>query len=399
MGGCTGDEGGFQGQDSKYREQQSEDTDVENPGQESGDTEMEESDEESGSDHCHPPEFDEFLSTIRFDELCNAASRLRDGTPCALGEHVVGGFNAIFEINFVDDVTWMARVPLPYCCFQPEEISASYAATLKYLKKYSTIPVPQVYGSGRQSDPTNKTNVTYIFMERMKGRSLPVVEERPYEPTTTEISLVRKVHEQLADIILQLGSLREDSDGNFFVGPFVDSTGTAHPQCKAEMYQSLKPQHRGPYKSTSAWYRGMASLNRRYALVDPDEDDTRDETVAQYEILTELAPRIISKTFNKGPFVIHHNDLTTQNILVDDDFNITAIIDFPGTVVPLPSLCVYPWMFADNTEGIIADRKLYLDAFLSRKDPYDSELSHRRIRKRLMRNARIRQYFEQCHAI
>lgn len=115
------------------------------------------------------------------------------------------GFNVIYEILFSDGVIWMARIPLPYRCYQPDEISACYAATLKYLRKNSTIPVPQVYGFCRQSDSANKTKVTYVFMEKMKGHHLPTIEKDSEDATPEEIAIARKVHEQLTDVILQLG--------------------------------------------------------------------------------------------------------------------------------------------------------------------------------------------------
>lgn len=118
----------------------------------------------------------------------------------------------------------------------------------------------------------------------------------------------------------KIGALCEGSDGNFFVGPYIDSTGTAFPKYKAEAYKSLKPQHRGPFTSTSAWYRGIARLNRKCVLGDPDPEmeDIRDKTIAEYELLAEFVPRIALKAFAKGPFVITHNDLTPRNILVSD---------------------------------------------------------------------------------
>lgn len=60
----------------------------------------------------------------------------------------------------------------------------------------------------------------------------------------------------------------------------------------------------------------MAELNRKSALEDPEEEGDRDVTVAEYELLAELADKIIIKEFESGPFIINHNDLTVQNILV-----------------------------------------------------------------------------------
>lgn len=85
-----------------------------------------------------------------------------------------GRRNAIFQLIFSDDVTWLARIPLSYSCFQPEILTGSYAATLKSLKKHSSIPVPEVYG---YQFPSNKANASYLLMERLPGHPLPVLEQ------------------------------------------------------------------------------------------------------------------------------------------------------------------------------------------------------------------------------
>lgn len=99
----------------------------------------------------------------------------------------------------------MARIPLPYNCFQAEDVSASYAATLKYLRRYTTIPVPEVFALCLQSTPGNKVNATYILMERLLGRQLPLLEQKDFDPDPNDLTTAKKVHQQLTDIILQLG--------------------------------------------------------------------------------------------------------------------------------------------------------------------------------------------------
>lgn len=41
--------------------------------------------------HHHPSELDEFIDMIQSDELCRAASRLRNGLSCHLGDRTIGG--------------------------------------------------------------------------------------------------------------------------------------------------------------------------------------------------------------------------------------------------------------------------------------------------------------------
>lgn len=110
---------------------------------------------------------------------------------------------------FEDQVLWLARIPLPNNCHQPEEITLSYAATLKYLKIHTKIPVPRVYDYAVKSNPKNATGVSYILMEHLGGQVLPELLPGPdssyFEPNAHELALAKKVHQQLTDVIIELG--------------------------------------------------------------------------------------------------------------------------------------------------------------------------------------------------
>ena len=70
---------------------------------------------------------------------------------------------------------------------------------------------------------------------------------------------------------------------------------------------------------------------------------------------------------------------------VDDD--ITSILDFPGTVVPLPALCVYPAIFRENYVSPFTDRELWLRCFLDVQPVPGSALNAVEVRKLLMEGA------------
>ena len=42
-------------------------------------------------------------------------------------------------------------------------------------------------------------------MEKLPGHQLPTLEQESFEPDPNDLVLARKVHQQLTDIILQLG--------------------------------------------------------------------------------------------------------------------------------------------------------------------------------------------------
>lgn len=43
----------------------------------------------------HNAEFDNFIRTIRLDELCAVATNYRNGIPCSLGLHTIGGMRLL----------------------------------------------------------------------------------------------------------------------------------------------------------------------------------------------------------------------------------------------------------------------------------------------------------------
>lgn len=84
-------------------------------------------------------------------------------------------------------------------------------------------------------------------------------------------------------------------------------------------YKKLEARHKGPFSTTLEWYQAMAELNRTVGIEDPEEQGDRAEIVAEYELLAELAEHFVIREFSQGPFVLNHNDLTVQNILVCGD--------------------------------------------------------------------------------
>lgn len=84
--------------------------------------------------------------------LCQIASKMRRGIPCTcdLNQRPQrGGFNWAVFVLFEDGLEWVVRSPVQN---HPElshesvvKLLLSEAATLKYLKAYTEIPVPEVY--------------------------------------------------------------------------------------------------------------------------------------------------------------------------------------------------------------------------------------------------------------
>ena len=83
--------------------------------------------------------------------LCSLATRLRGGLFCDCDQSqtpLAGSLNWAITLSFNDGVEWIFRSPWEGAVSCPKSRSsllASEAATLKYLKANSTIPVPEVF--------------------------------------------------------------------------------------------------------------------------------------------------------------------------------------------------------------------------------------------------------------
>lgn len=83
--------------------------------------------------------------------LCRQASMLRQGVSCTCDPDqrpASGSFNWAIFISFEDRVRWVFRSPHPRTFMLMEmgiKLLASEAATLRYLRAHSDIPVPEVY--------------------------------------------------------------------------------------------------------------------------------------------------------------------------------------------------------------------------------------------------------------
>jgi hypothetical protein len=114
----------------------------------------------------------------------------------------------------------------------------------------------------------------------------------------------------------KIGSLRESPEGGFYLTAYVDAF-IAYPEAKASAYHALMEEQRGPYSSVSQFYQAMADLNDHYVLLEPEiEPEEKETDRAMYREVGQLAPAFIVPALDHGPFVISHDDLAPQNILV-----------------------------------------------------------------------------------
>lgn len=284
---------------------------------------------------------EDVLSQVDLDGLRTIASDLRGGQNCTIiDNYTCGAYNLVFEILFDDGISWIARLgsaaPMQVVSQElvfespkyKQHITESEIATMKYVRQHTTIPVPEVYGYDTGTD--NPARSPYILMECIRGWRTPA------KLGDLSEDALRKVLDQLADVLVQLstlqfpkiGYLHTDDASEYRIDSMLDRRG----------------KRVGPFSTAADYYRWRANqpLNRsNESLL-----DLQDALFHSYLYQLSL-PFLSSGIRNEGPFPLAHNDLGVHNALFDEDWKLVGVIDWSGA-------CVVPWeSFAQFPGGVM----------------------------------------------
>ncbi|KAF2271256.1 uncharacterized protein EI97DRAFT_497351 [Westerdykella ornata] len=318
--------------------------------------------------------------------LCLAKRLRKRACTCELSQRPIGGsFNWTIVLSFDDGVEWIFRSPRTHRAYGIHDdaaalLLASEAATLKYIKKHSSIPVPEVfYYSCTKS---NEVGVPFILMSKAPGSVLSTrwqaeLPGMPNDDTKSAQYLTQedkeKVMKQLGAITAQLLHLRVDKIGSLFeeegsytVKECLSLGHMLHERCTFEEIC------RGPFDEEQDYYNSLLSAYRQHIqylpmlhhiFFAPVPLPLEYRSYASYLSATDRwndfvtpVPRRHDPHFHKRlrgtptsrsgvGFPIRHHDLSTNNIFVDNDCNITCIIDWQfASSVPVSELLATPGM-------------------------------------------------------
>ncbi|CAI7625998.1 unnamed protein product [Penicillium bialowiezense] len=283
------------------------------------------------ADRAEQEEMVKLQAKINVAALTSRASYLRNGICCSVLQKleydptargsVMGGMNYHVEISFEDGICWLARVRRFNATSPPPElqqyIMRSEIATLKFLSE-TNIPTPKVFDFSL--DEANPVGVRYILMEKMLGKSL-VWSDATREQRT-------KVVYQLADIYIELqahpfpmmGSLDETGSG-IAIGPFAKESLANFGKFGLEML--------GPFSSLEEFYHAYIELILNWIVQQEAYANHPVDAFLIHRYLLENIQRILpDATLDDGKFYLKHADEKGDQILVDEQFRITGIIDW-----------------------------------------------------------------------
>ena len=281
---------------------------------------------------------------------------------CAIDKSrfAVGYNNVVFRVEFSDASQWIARVRLPDDESTNErdlvETSImSEIATIKLIASRTSIPVPKIHNF--EVDATNKFGFRYVLMQALPGHHLD-------DDLSTSIPCEYwdKVVDQLSDYWHQLSHLRFDSIGRLWCERNID-----------QREPILIPIEGlgGPFLTSLEYFHALRRSHNQHIEAAHASDK---EWGASSWILEQAIPSMIIDNYIHGPFPICHMDFHYGNILIDNDFNITGIIDWSDAqTVPLerftitPEFATFPGLSAEGNEPGITFRRKFAAALKKRE--------------------------------
>ncbi|KAI1453625.1 hypothetical protein F4805DRAFT_442879 [Annulohypoxylon moriforme] len=305
------------------------------------------------------------LGKINVAALKSLASAARQGIPCRVpvfDENTdqasridivsgqCGGQNCHLDINFDDGVTWIARIRLQDPLLPPADIQnyifLSEVATLQFLAQ-TDVPAPRVHYH-QPEDPSNPVGTSYILMDKISGEPLDWNSANGEQRT--------KVMEQLADIFLELEKHPFQMTGSISLSDslvnenLVEIGGFAQEPWFETLDGPLGPFATLEYAYTAVLHRHLEAIH------DGEIPDLPVDNYLSFKWrLANLRALMASSASTNGPFYLKHYDDKGDHILVDNDYNITAIIDWEfasseAKEVAFNSPCMM-WPVADFYDG------------------------------------------------
>ncbi|KAF4462691.1 kinase-like domain [Fusarium albosuccineum] len=343
---------------------------------------------------------------FNLDALLALGEKLR-GRPCTCDTTKppkFGSLNWVVFLLFDDGIEWVFRSPRTGLSAILTDESASKmlvseASTLKYLRAHSSIPVPEVYSYSGSKD--NDIGVPYMLQSKATGRALSeydwadVSREPPgYKlpwpllPLSEEDrqAIMRKlgtIMSRLSEIRFEkIGSIFEDGHGDFRIGECLS------PSLLWQWRDSIEGGlDRGPFSTEAEYLKSLISaftshakelVMNPHAFFAPIPESLDYPTWESYrtaagrwndfigigdriegsknrlsyciagQFLQDMIPQLSSTT--TGGFTLSHPDLHLGNIFVDEDLNITCIIDWgSATSGPITELLATPGLAGSSS--------------------------------------------------
>ena len=262
-----------------------------------------------------------------------------------------GQYWCCFEFVLEDESLVIARVRLPPHPNSDKttistDKSATYAieceaATMSFLQsKPISVPAPKLYALALPgSEQAEAVGACYMLIEGFYGNTLQDVQSDicalPLDTQEHIISQWTAIQAELATFSFpKIGSISHFSEKD---GPTIGPLASAI----AENFR-----HPGPFNSGYEYFTAVGEARYLSARKDASGSDESDNfALIGTSIFRDIVLRTELFKGTETSFPFTHMDMGTQNILVDDDFNFLAIIDWEFAQTAPVQVNHYPMPF------------------------------------------------------
>lgn len=223
-----------------------------------------------------------------------------------------GGYHHIELLEFEDGWSCIGR--LAYEHDQPLGMDEAGVATMQYVSRHTTIPVPEIYFVNHNHN--HVVGAAFVLMERVPGTIL--------WDLWNELSFSHKksVLTQIAGVATQLASLKFDQIGS------LTTSGGIGP-----LFQQGLSTHNGPFDTLEDAFNGMVDASPSASCCAECQEYCQK---IRTEIQKFFARHSLVHPLCKAPYALQHADFTAGNILFEQEDPdkapvLTGLIDFDGS--------------------------------------------------------------------
>ncbi|KAJ4327419.1 hypothetical protein N0V84_002191 [Fusarium piperis] len=241
-----------------------------------------------------------------------------------------GALNKVYIVEYkVQKKKFVFRVSLPV---DPQYKTAGEVATLSWLELNTTIPSPRVHAFQYSSE--NKIGYEWIMMDLMPGAS--AYHRWRKMSMMAKTRLVETIARYQAELINSsefraIGTLQN----------FDLRRGAERPPgrivslifCWGKNFHYNIP--RGPFRSSHDWLKAFISViiqEKASEINEAEDEEDRDCAKSALKValmLDGLLPKIFPRIQNPPErTILWHDDLSLENIMVNEEGEVTAIIDW-----------------------------------------------------------------------
>ncbi|KAM5435813.1 hypothetical protein MferCBS31731_006070 [Microsporum ferrugineum] len=298
----------------------------------------------------------------------------RPGNPRSACRWKSGAFNICYRVRYEDGFHLVVRFSALGKAILRQEKARQEVAVMNYLRQNTSIPVPEVLGSGTcWSGP-------YIVMPFVEGVPLSELlkdhskEGSPVLNAQLSDRSLKRAYREMAILVLELskpefhtiGALEESEEGFNVTGrPLTFNMNEL--MLSANIHESNFPTR--TFTTATDYFKSLAleqishlRLQKNNAV--KDEDDCRKKFAARY--LFQKVVSDVSTNLDKGPFKLYCDDFRPSNVLIDvEKFCVSGAIDWEFTyVAPAEFSHVAPWwLLLISPEGWESDLNQFLDRY------------------------------------